>query len=884
MLAQAVDESSVHFEGWRSRQNGCRFFGRVSLSGLKDSEGKLLGFSLLTQDFTVTKQASDERILLRSILETALDPIVVIDERGIIETFNPAAERTFGYRCEDIIGLNVNTLMPAPHRAKHDSYLHRYLATGEAKIIGVGTQASALRKDGTEFPAEFGISEMIIDGRRKFTGVIRDISERRLSEAAIESRNHKLAEAIQRLEEEKMLSERMINSIPSIFYLFDANGRFLRWNKPFEVVTGYSADEVNRSHPLDYFMAAEQTLVAAAIQQTQESGHATVEARFKTKSGQLIPYWFTGARIDVDGEPHLAGIGVDMSDRLETEQALRLRNRAVEASPNGIALIGLGDEPGLIGYVNPALKQMLGLLTSTAVGQNWADIFFTNEEPERLNSLYAILGTGEEVHVTLRLLRSDGTEFWSDLYAAPVANDKGEFAHLVAVIVDITETKRYEEALEKRANFDELTGLANRNLLMDRLQMAMEHSRRTGQAVALMLIDLDNFKYINDTLGHGVGDQALQQAALRLQSCLRAEDTVARIGGDEFVIVVSEAVDKVFMAALMGRILETISIPVPTTSRQLQLTCSIGVSLFPENGEDVDTLYKHADIAMYQAKAHGRNNFWFFTEDLNLRLNERVHLEHSLRQALDGHQFTLLYQPQIDLNSGEIIGAEALLRWHHPELGLIEPDRFVPIAEDTGLIIGIGDWVMKEATRRNRRWQLDGLPPLVVAVNLSARQFAEADLVHRIETALNEADLDPRYLCLEITESHVMQEAEQAVQTLHQLKALGVMLSIDDFGTGYSSLSYLKKFPVDELKIDRSFVRDLHIDVDDAVIAEAIISLGHSLNIRVIAEGIEHEEQLDFLIRQGCDHGQGFFLGEPVSAEALEALIRQPRTAWRLVE
>lgn len=875
LLDQAGREHSAVFEGWRKRMDGTQFWARTSITALRDGSGVLLGFAQVTQDFTASKHAGDEHILLRSILNTALDPIIVIDERGTIETFNPAAERSFGYTPTEIIGQNISSLMPESHRDQHNWYLKQFIETGRTQTSAKGIEASALRKDGTEFPAEFGISEMTVDGRRKLTGVVRDISERKRNEAAIEARNQELAQAIHRLQEEKTLSERMINSIPSIFYFYDSKGRFLRWNRPFEEVTGYSADEVARSHPLDYFVPEERARVTAAIQKVQDTGHATVEASFRTKSGELIPYWFTGARILIDGEPHLAGIGVNVSDRLKTEQALRLRNRAIEASPNGIALISLGIEPGNIGYVNPALRQMLRLNDAELVGQNWAAVLFTNEEPERLSSLYRILNTGEEVHVTLRLMRSDGSEFWSDLYAAPVENDKGEYSHLVAVVVDITETKRYEEALEKRANFDELTGLANRNLLMDRLQVAMERSRRSHQAVALMLIDLDNFKYINDTLGHGVGDQVLQQAALRLQSCLRAQDTVARIGGDKFVIVVSEAVDKAFVAALMGRILTTIALPILAGNRELQLTCSIGVSLFPENGEDPDTLYKHADIAMYQAKAHGRNNFWFFTEDLNLRLNERVQLEHSLREAVTRQQLALLYQPQIDLQTNRIVGVEALLRWQHPDLGLIEPDRFIPIAEDTGLIIGIGDWVLKQATRQNKLWQSMGLAPLTIAVNLSARQFAEANLVPQVATVLKAAGLEPKYLCLEITESHVMQDAELAVHTLHQLKALGVMLSIDDFGTGYSSLSYLKKFPVDELKIDRSFVRDLHVDADDAVISQAIISLGHSLNIRVIAEGVEHAEQLTFLKSQGCDHGQGFLLGRPMSAEAFEVLLRE---------
>jgi diguanylate cyclase (GGDEF)-like protein len=446
------------------------------------------------------------------------------------------------------------------------------------------------------------------------------------------------------------------------------------------------------------------------------------------------------------------------------------------------------------------------------------------------------------------------------------------------------ERKRYQQQLEHQANYDALTGLPNRNLLHDRLRQAV-YSQRNPRAIAVVFMDLDHFKFVNDSLGHSVGDKLLKGMGERLRSVLREGDTVGRVGGDEFVLILNDQASEEVIFRAMQRISAKVSEPIDIEGKELYVTCSAGISLYPQDGPDVDTLLKNADAAMYRAKEHGRNNFQFYTSEMNERVNERLSLEHALRRALERREFLLHYQQKTDLRSGAIIGAEALVRWNHPEWGLVRPARFIPLAEETGLIVPLGEWVLGEACRQARAWMDQGLKPGVVSVNLSARQFRQEGLVRVVSRILEETRLEPSLLEFELTESMVMHNVEAAITTLQGLKSLGVALSVDDFGTGYSSLSYLRQLPVDTLKIDRSFVRDIGAgeNPDDGVIAQAIISLGHSLRLKVIAEGVETDAQLRFLKRHGCDELQGFLYGEAVApadyAKLLERVRRKGKRA-----
>jgi diguanylate cyclase (GGDEF)-like protein/PAS domain S-box-containing protein len=470
-----------------------------------------------------------------------------------------------------------------------------------------------------------------------------------------------------------------------------------------------------------------------------------------------------------------------------------------------------------------------------------------------------------------------GQTRWFCINGQPVFDEHGNFTGYRGTGSDITERKITEQRVHHVAQHDVLTGLPNRSLLQDRLGQAVTYANRSGNPVWVMLIDLDRFKFVNDSMGHKAGDVLLMTVAARLRGALRDLDTVARLSGDEFVVIVSEHCEQKLTQEIVERIMAAVAQPVMLGTTEFFVTCSIGVAVYPSEATDADVLIEHADIAMYRAKKLGRNNFQFYTPAMNEESLERVRIEGALRNALERDEFVLYYQPQVDIKTGKIVGMEALLRWQHPELGMVPPGRFISIAEETGLIVPIGAWVMRTACAQNKAWQDAGFDKLRVAVNLSARQFGAPDLLEGLEAVLKDTGMEPQYLEIELTESLFMSDITPAVDLLHRMKALGVNLSIDDFGTGYSSLSYLSRFPIDVLKIDRSFVADITRDANDEAIVTSIIALAHNLKLAVIAEGVETAEQLDYLRRHGCDEMQGYYFSPPLASAEFEQLLREGR-------
>ena len=563
--------------------------------------------------------------------------------------------------------------------------------------------------------------------------------------------------------------------------------------------------------------------------------------------------------------------------QLAEQQALRLaeeKYRAIfEDAVIGICQITPEGRPLSI---NRALAQMHGYDSPEqllAEVSNVARQLFV--DPSRMGELaHALEESGVVRGAEVEVYRRDRTKKLLLVNLRAVRDAGGNIAFHEGTVEDITERKAAEERIQYLAYYDALTGLPNRTLLKDRLSKALASARRQKDKVALLFLDLDRFKHINDSLGHSVGDLLLQDVAERLKRSAREQDTVARLAGDEFLIVLTDVKNIHDAAVAAERFMDAMTAEFVVQGHPLSISCSLGISIFPEHGAEDEILIKNADAAMYCAKDYGRDNFRFFTEDMNAQVVERLTLESSLRLALDKKELFLVYQPQMDIGTGRITGLEALLRWQHPELGLVPPDKFIRIAENSGLIMPIGEWVLRTACSQARKWQDEGLPAVPVAVNVSAVQFRQEGFRELIRRVLHETGLAPQYLELELTESLLLSNADVRFLVLQELKAMGLKLAIDDFGTGYSSFSYLKHFPVSKLKIDRSFVRDVALNPDDAAITTAIISMAKSLNLKVTAEGVENEAQMSFLRAHHCDEIQGYYFSKPLSTDEVFDRLR----------
>ncbi|MRR50743.1 MAG: EAL domain-containing protein [Rhodocyclaceae bacterium] len=563
--------------------------------------------------------------------------------------------------------------------------------------------------------------------------------------------------------------------------------------------------------------------------------------------------------------------------RAETEEALRVRDRAIESTRDGIIITDALDHEHRTLYVNPALERITGYPPAEVIGRNARFFLGDGRYQPEAETLRQMLRGGREGTVILRCQTRDGQPFWNELSVSPVRDEQGIVTHYISIFKDITERRRQEEEMLRNAHHDTLTGLANRVLLHDRLEQAITVAHRHQRQVGVLFVDLDHFKIINDTLGLAIGDAMLREVAARLLGSLRDGDTAARIGADEFVLLLNDMEQEDDIVMVAERVLQSMTRPHAIQGQELFVSASIGASIYPRDGDDGQELLKKADIAMVRAKEHGRNGFQVFTEEMQSRISQRLSLETHLRRALDRQEFLLHYQPQVCLETGAIVGAEALIRWQHPELGMVSPAEFIPLAEDTGLIVVIGEWVIEAACAQMKAWRDSGLADIGVSVNLSARQFRLRNLAETVERHLTHHGIPPHQLDMELTESMVMQDPEAAILTLRQFTSLGLRISLDDFGTGYSSLSHLKRFPINVLKVDQSFVREVTTDKDAAAIAASIIALGRSLDLKVIAEGVETREQLDYLKRHECDEIQGYYFSKPLPATDFAALLQSGR-------
>jgi len=656
-------------------------------------------------------------------------------------------------------------------------------------------------------------------------------------------------------------------------------------------VTGYPSTDILFNERIAYddlTLPDDRLWVREAIRcAVAELRSFDLEYRIAHADGSVRWVWERGTSvIDVDGRPiALEGLIQDITKRKSAETALREAERRYHGLfDNAIEGIFRTTVEGNYLDANPALAHIYGFDSPHELIASLRDISRQlYVDPTRREEFMRIVkARGSVTGFESQVYRKNGSMIWICENARLVLGEDGRPIGYEGTVEDITERRLYQTRIERQANYDTLTGLANRSLLQDRLQQALLTAASFGTRIAVAFVDLDRFKYINDSLGHHVGDELLKEVASRIQACVRECDTVARLGGDEFVLLINGHSGPESVRYLMERLLAVVSQPWTIDQGEFHVSCSIGIALHPEDGEDARTLLKHADSAMYRAKDSGRNNSQFFTRDLNTLMTERLEMDGHLRRALDRRQFVLAYQPRVNLDGGRIVAAEALLRWRIPNRGTIAPQKFIALAEETGLIVPIGKWVLQTACAQNKAWQDEGHAPIVVSVNVSARQFRQENIVQTVAEVLKDTGLEARYLELELTESMVMHDAAKLVAMLDELKDLGVQISVDDFGTGYSSLSYLKRFPVDRLKIDRSFVEHIATDPDDATIVRTIIALGHNLGLKVVAEGVESEEQLRFLRSNFCDEAQGYLMGRPVSARHLRRMFttrskRDPR-------
>jgi diguanylate cyclase (GGDEF)-like protein/PAS domain S-box-containing protein len=564
-----------------------------------------------------------------------------------------------------------------------------------------------------------------------------------------------------------------------------------------------------------------------------------------------------------------------LAERRRAEEALRQSERDWRLTFDSISdMVSLHDKDFRILRANKALADFFGVRPEELIGKRCCEVFHGTREPVANCPLTRTLQTRTPVSHEI-----DDPHLGCPMQisTSPVFDASGAVVAVVHVAKDITERKRTEKRLQHLAHYDHLTHLPNRALFFDRLNQALVHAHRHERQVAVLFIDLDRFKVINDTLGHDTADLLLQAVAKRLTQAVRAGDTVARFGGDEFVIALDDIAEESHVRQITEKIMRELGSLFVLEGRELFVTASIGVSLYPRDGADANTLVRNADASMYRAKELGKNMYQVYSPALHRDAPRRLALETNLRRALEREEFLLYYQPRVELAGGRISGVEALLRWRHPELGIVAPAEFIPLLEETGLIVPVGEWVLHTAYAQNRAWRAAGLEALCMSVNLSARQFLQRDLVETFARVLRDTGLEPRCLEIELTESIIMEHTEESLASLRDLSALGIRLTLDDFGTGYSSLSYLRRFPIDTLKIDRSFVRDITADPDDAAIVQAVIAMAHRLDITVVAEGVETKAQLDFLCANRCDEIQGFYFSRPVPAEEITQLLREGR-------
>jgi diguanylate cyclase (GGDEF)-like protein/PAS domain S-box-containing protein len=868
-IAILKGKSSDAYEYKFTRKNGevLWVLERITSITYKGDRAVLASFMDITERKKMEETISQSEERYRTILDEMEDAYFEVDLAGNFIFLNDAICRLMKYPREELLGKSFRI-----HVDKDDIPI-LYNAFG--RIYSTGNPErnicyKAVRKDGTTryaeiagFPLQNQKGEMI-----GFRGIGRDITERRQMEEALRQSEERYRTIIEEMDE--------------WYFETDLPGNINFFNDIFANVLGYSPKDLSGLNFQSFIKKEESELVQTLFKQVLKTGKPVKNFpyEFIRTDGTVTSAEFSiFPKLDKEGKVcGLRGVGHDITELKQAEEAL-----SVEQSVLRTVIDNLPDP--IYSKDTACRKTMANLADLHNLGaKSEADVlgkddfdFFPKEIAEKFFADdQVVIQTGTPV-INREEYFFDKKEQkqWLLTSKLPLRDKDGQIIGLVGIGRDITERKRAEEKIQHMATHDALTGLPNRLMFSQTLKHVIQSAHRYKRQFAVLFIDLDRFKIINDTLGHEAGDQLLQEITARLKQTLRAVDVAARLGGDEFVILIEEVSDSSHVATIARKILTNIIKPITIMGQECLITASIGISVYPKDAEDEQSLMKNADIAMYLAKEEGKNNYQFYSEDIQSKSLERLSIETNLRFALERNELSLHYQAKVDFKTNAITGVEALLRWQNPYLGSVTPTQFIPVAEETGLIISIGKWVMRTACAQNVAWQQQGLPPVCMAVNLSLRQLTDDNLIDDIKTALNDSGMEPNLLELEITESMVMYNTTRMIAVLAKIKNLGVRLAIDDFGTSYSSLAQIKHFPIDTLKVDRSFIRNIPQDAEDKAITKAIIAMGKTLSLTVVAEGVETVEQMNFLKDRSCDEMQGFYFSKPIAPEQFADLLRK---------
>ena len=859
-----AEKSLTNFEQRLRRKDGSPVWvlNSAILLTREDGTGPVIKGTIT--DISDLRKAEQEHRRLAAIVRCSDDAIISCTTGGEIETWNAGAERIFGYSAEETIGKPLGILAPGGRANEHLEILERIRRGQEVDDV----EAIRVKKDGQQITIALSVSP-ITDAAGEVIGaaaIARDITDRKQAE-----------ECLRNSEKQYRF---LFDGSPIPMWVFDRSTlRFLAVNQATIQQYGYTEPEFLAMTIADIRPEENIPELMQDVAKRELGLQRAGVWKHRKKDGVIIDVEIVCHPLDFHGSEAMLVAAYDLTERKRAEEQLLFKTALLEAQTEttieGILVV---DESDRIILANKQFGLHFGVPSKLIIGRDdrlvLKHVTDRVDDPdaflERIKYLY--IHPDEKSRDEFKL--KNGKTF--DRYSAPLVDSNGRHRGRIWYFRDITDRINAEERIQFLAYYDALTGLPNRTLLKDRLLKALAGARRKSDKVALLSLDLDRFKLVNDSLGHPIGDLLLKDVAERIKGCTREQDTVAKVNGDEFVIVLNGVKDEAEATIAATRITEKLAGRFVVQGHSLSTSCSVGISMFPDHSEDCDSLIRYADQAMYRAKENGRNRFQFFKQDMNIRVMERLSLENDLRLALEREEFFLLYQPQMGIASGEVTGFEALIRWQHPKLGLVPPNEFIAIAENSGLILPIGEWVLRTACAQARKWHRDGLLAVPVAVNVSAVQFRQEGFCQLIRRVLLETGLPPQFLELELTESLLLSNADVMFTVLQELKEVGLRLAIDDFGTGYSSLSYLKQFRVNKLKIDRSFIRDIAMHSDDAAITTAIISLAKSLNLKVIAEGVETEAQMSFLREHHCDEIQGYYFSKPITAVEADRLLIAP--------